>query len=196
MNQGSRKNKGMGKNGRSRGTEKAYRGNNTAQSFPDGIAVKLINPATYMGVRAADQITFTKQTSSGRICGDFMARVGDGEFAFYRACGKTEEEVRIAANEIKQKFSGSDGIKGIVDDLRKDEIAKRSELSRKQLDLENAKEQLANEENPNAKQAFSQFIGKRQREVNQLQKELSEIVADIEKYSTLDKAMRQQPTTL
>jgi hypothetical protein len=184
---------GTRKNGRNRGGEKVYRGSNTSQSFPDGVAVKLINPAIYMGVRTPDQITFTKQTRSGRVCGDFMARVGDGEFAFYRACGKTEEEVRMAATEVKEKFGGSDGVKGIVDDLRKDEITLRSELSRKQLDLETAKEELAEEQNPDAKQAFSQFVTKRQRQVDELQRDVGDTVADIQKYAALDKALRQQP---
>jgi hypothetical protein len=170
-----------------------YRGNNTGQSFPDGVAVKLINPATYMGVRTPDQITTTKQARTGRICGDFMARVGDGEFAFYRACGKTEEEVRMAATEVKEKFGGSDGVKGIVDDLRKDEITLRSELSRKQLDLETAKEELAEEQNPEATQAFRQFVAKRQRQVDELQRDVSETAADIQKYAALNKAMKAAP---
>ena len=187
---GTRKN---GRNGmRNRGAEKVYRGNNTGQSFPDGVAVKLINPATYMGVRTPDQITSTKQTRSGRICGDFMARVGDGEFSFYRSCGKTDEEVRMAASEVKEKFGGSDGIKGIVDDLRKDEITLRSELSRKQLDLETAKEELADEQNPDAQQAFAQFVARRQREVNELQKDVSETAAEIQKYTALNKALKEQ----
>jgi hypothetical protein len=194
MNQ-TRRNKGMGGPGRNRGqgSEKVYRGNNTGQSFPDGVAVKLINPATYMGVRTPDQITTTKQTRSGRVCGDFMARVGDGEFAFYRACGISEEQVRKAAEEVKQKFSGSDGVKGIVEDLRRDELKLRSMISEKQLDLQSIESEYADEQNPQAQQAFKQRINDLRQDIEDFQKELAETTENIQKYSKLDQAIRQQP---
>ena len=171
-----------------------YNMQNTGQSFPDGEAVKLINPLAYLGPHTPGQIHMFTEARSGRQCGDFMLRTGDGEFAFYRVCGGNPGVVREAAQSTKEKVSGSDGIKGIIEYLKREMLEIDHDIKQDSLHLSNIKGDLAEEQTPEGKQAYATHIQQVEEDIRGSERELKEKNESLQKFSALDAAMRQQPS--
>jgi hypothetical protein len=185
----------IGSEGRGEGSKKGltYNMQNMGQSFPDGEAVKLMNPLAYLGPQTPGQINMFTDARTGRQCGDFMLRTGDGEFAFYRVCGGNPGVVREAAELVKEKVSGSDGIKGIVQYLKQEILEVDTDIKRDSLHMANVKEELAEEQTPEGKQAYAMHIQQVGQDIQGSQRELEKKNEALQKFSALDEAMRQQP---
>ena len=154
--------------------------------------MKFLNPASYQGIRSPNQITFTKQARSGRLCGDYMVEKAPGEFSFYRTCGQNEEQIRQSANEIKQNFSGSDGLEGAKKGLQEDIIAGQASLERKKLQLSSQMEALQDETDPTARDALSQYISGLQGDIQYLERELQEDKSSLSKVQAANAEVRQR----
>jgi hypothetical protein len=185
----------IGREGRGEGDNKGLTHNmqNMAQSFPDGEAVKLMNPAAYIGPHTVGTIDMFTEARTGRQCGDFMLRTGDGEFAFYRVCGANAEVVRKAAQETKEKVSGSSGIKGIIEYLKREILEIENDIKQARLHLGIIKEDIGQEQTPEGKQAYATHIQQIEAEIRASERELKEKNEALQKFAALDQAIRQQP---
>jgi uncharacterized protein (DUF305 family) len=121
-----------------------------------------------------------------------MVSTGEGTFSFYRTCGRDEEQVRSAASQVKAKFSGSEGVSGVIESLRRDQVDKQAMLSRKKLELEMKREELADEQNPDVKDALGQYVSRLQAEINGMTRDLEESMSSLQKFRTLNSAVRQR----
>ncbi len=121
-----------------------------------------------------------------------MIEKAPGEFAFYRTCGQNEEQIREAANEVKQNFSGSDGLEGAKKGLQEDIIAGQASLARKKLQLSSQMEALQDETDLTAKDALSQYISGLQGDIQYLERELEEDKSSLSRVEAANAAIRQQ----